>query len=66
MGYSSWNDCGSVVTEAHIKDIAKFVSFISFLFLAWQRAAAQPSMDGLVVELVPVQLQHRAPEGLPS
>ena len=22
MGYSSWNDCGSVVTEAHIKATA--------------------------------------------
>ena len=25
MGYSSWNDCGSVVTEAHIKATASYM-----------------------------------------
>ena len=25
MGYSSWNDCGSVVTEAHIKATANYM-----------------------------------------
>lgn len=25
MGYSSWNDCGSVVTEAHIKATAQYM-----------------------------------------
>ena len=25
MGYSSWNDCGSVVSEEHIKATAKYM-----------------------------------------
>ena len=25
MGYSSWNDCGSVVTEEHIKATAEYM-----------------------------------------